>query len=331
LQIEHSRAKRYQVMGAAPKIGIQMRVITQTEFGDIDVLHEAQRPRPDIKPDELLVRVAAAGVNPVDLAVRSGTFPLLGDPPFILGWDIAGIVEETGATVTDFSVGDRVFGMPRFPKEAGGYAEYAAVPATQMCKTPDALTDIEAAALPLAGLTAWQALVETASLTAGQRVLVHAGAGGVGHLALQIARARDAEVITTVSFGKVSVAEALGADLAIDYQANDFTRQLQDIDLVLDSVGGEHVLRSIEVTRDGGMIVCLKPPSEEAVAAAAGRNVRLEALLVHPDAAGLSALAAMVQSGTLKIRVDTTFPLAEANEAHAILETGPIGKVVLEV
>src|SRR5262245_61551146 len=173
-----------------------MRVVRQLVLGGPEVLEVVEAPRPEPGPTEVLVRVGAAGVNPVDWKLRAaGGF--LGEPPFTVGWDVAGVVEEVGYGVTRFAEGDRVFGMPRFPREAAAYAEYVVSPSRQLARTPDELSDVEAAALPLAGLTAWQALVETAGVGAGDRVLVLGAAGGVGHLAVQIAKARGAYVVGT--------------------------------------------------------------------------------------------------------------------------------------
>ena len=184
------------------------------------------------------MRVAAAGVNPVDWKVRArGGF--LGEPPFTVGWDVAGTVEALGGGVTRFAVGDRVFGMPRFPRAAAAYAEYVTSPSRQLARTPEGLSDVEAAALPLAGLTAWQALVETADVQPGQRVLVLGAAGGVGHLAVQIAKARGAYVIGTARSPKHGFLAELGADEAIDYSLDPVEEAVGDIDVVLDLIGGE--------------------------------------------------------------------------------------------
>ncbi|MGL4320852.1 MAG: quinone oxidoreductase family protein, partial [Paracoccaceae bacterium] len=158
-----------------------MHVITQNQFGGPEVLHLEVRPDPMPVAGQVLVRVSAAGVNPVDVAVRTGGFQLLGAPPFVLGWDVAGVVEAVGAGVTTFAIGDRVFGMPHFPSAAGGYATHAVATAAELALIPEGLGDIEAGAIPLAGLTAWQALVQHGGVKAGQRVLIHGGAGGVGH------------------------------------------------------------------------------------------------------------------------------------------------------
>jgi NADPH:quinone reductase-like Zn-dependent oxidoreductase len=177
-------------------IGATMRAIRQTTLGGPEVLELVDLPKPEPGPTEVLVRVSAAGVNPVDWKTRArGGF--LGSPPFTVGADVAGVVEQLGPGVTRFAVGDRVFGMPRFPQEAAGYAEYVTAPSRQLARTPQRLSDVEAAALPMASLTAWQALVEIAELRAAQRVLIHAAAGGVGHVAVQITKSRGAYVIGT--------------------------------------------------------------------------------------------------------------------------------------
>ncbi|TIW22506.1 MAG: NADP-dependent oxidoreductase, partial [Mesorhizobium sp.] len=174
-----------------------MRAVIRTSVGGPEVLFVAEQPDPAPRPGEVLVRIKAAGINPVDGAVRGGFYPLLGEPPFTLGWDISGTIAALGAGVTEFKVGDDVFGMPQFPKKAGAYAELATAPVGEIAAKPAAIDHAHAAALPLAGLTAWQGLVRHGGLQTGQRVLIHAGAGGVGHLAVQIAKARGAYVIST--------------------------------------------------------------------------------------------------------------------------------------
>ncbi|WP_246672050.1 MULTISPECIES: NADP-dependent oxidoreductase [unclassified Mesorhizobium] len=209
-----------------------MRAVIQTSVGGPEVLFVAEQPDPVPRPGEVLVRVKAAGINPVDGAVRGGFYPLLGEPPFILGWDISGTVAALGPGVTTFKVGDEVFGMPHFPKQAGANAELAAAPTDEIAAKPAAIDHEHAAALPLAGLTAWQGIVRHGGLRAGQRVLVHAGAGGVGHLAVQIAKARGAYVIATASPGKLDFVRSLGADEVIDYTKGNFVEQVGNVDLV---------------------------------------------------------------------------------------------------
>jgi len=308
-----------------------MRAVTQTTVGGPDVLFIAEQPDPAPRPGEVLVRVKAAGLNPVDGAVRSGSYPLLGEPPFILGWDISGTVAALGSGVTAFKVGDEVFGMPRFPKQAAAYAELATAPADEIAAKPAGIDHAHAAALPLAGLTAWQGLVRHGGLQAGQRVLVHAGAGGVGHLAVQIAKARGAYVIATASPGKLDFVRSLGADEVIDYTKGDFTAEVGDLDLVLDPMGGDHADQSLTVLKDGGVLVSLLNVHDTTRAKAAARNIRVERMSVVPDREGLVELGKLADAGKLTVHVAKAFPLEQAGAAHAFLATRPIGKVVLTV
>lgn len=308
-----------------------MRAVIQKSIGGPDVLFVAEQPDPSPGPGEVLVRVKAAGINPVDGAVRGGFNPLLGEPPFILGWDISGTVTALGGDVTTFKVGDHVFGMPRFPKQAGAYAELAAVPAGEIAAKPAALDHAHAAALPLAGLTAWQGLVRHGHLQSGQRVLIHAGAGGVGHLAVQIAKARGAYVIATVSPDKLDFVRTLGADDVVDYTKGNFTEHVRNVDLVLDAIGGDHVDESLKVVRDGGTLVSLLVVHDASRTRAKERNIRVERMSVTPDREGLVELAKLVDAGKLSPHVAKTFPLDQAGAAHAFLATRPIGKIVLTV
>ena len=271
-----------------------MEIIVQDSTGGPETLSLAERPEPIPGVVEVLIRSGAAGINPVDVAARSGAFKLIGEPPFTVGWDVAGRVLAVGPEVSEFAVGDRVFGMPRFPSEAAAYATHVLAPAAEMAKTPDALGEAEAGGLPLAGLTAWQCLVQVAGLTAGQKMLIHGGAGGVGHLAVQIAKARGAHVTATASTNKLSVVRELGADVVLDYA----TDPLGDgYDVVLDPQSGEQAERSVAAVKAGGAVVTLLAPSE---------------------------------AGQLKVHVARTFPLADAGAAQRFLkEARPVGKVVL--
>ncbi|TPL60053.1 NADP-dependent oxidoreductase [Mesorhizobium sp. B2-4-2] len=308
-----------------------MRAIIQNSVGGPDVLVIAERPAPSPNAGEVLVRIKAAGINPVDGAVRAGYYPLLGEPPFILGWDLSGTVEALGPGVSGLNPGDAVFGMPRFPKQAAAYAELAAVPADEIARKPAHADYVQAGALPLAGLTAWQGLVRHGAMKAGQRVLVHAGAGGVGHLAVQVAKAGGAWVAATASTEKLDFVHKLGADEVIDYTKNDFTDKAKDIDLVLETVGGEHAHQSLKVLRDGGVLVSLLDVSDKTRADAKARNIRVEHMSVVPDREGLLELGRLVDAGKLTVHVAKTFPLEQAGAAHAFLASKPVGKVVLTV
>ena len=307
-----------------------MRIVRQQTLGGPEVLEVGDAPVPDPAPTEVLVHMSAAGVNPVDWKTRArGAF--LGDPPFTVGWDVAGVVEELGRGVTRFAVGDRVFGMPRFPREAAAYAEYVTSPSRQLARIPEGLEDVAAAALPLAGLTAWQALVETADIQPGQRVLISAAAGGVGHLAVQIARARGAYVIGTARAAKHPFLTELGADETIDYTTEDVAERAGAVDIVLDLVGDETTSSVLPALRDGGIFITVPSGADlDALRELAGGRVRVTDILVEPDRLGLEVLAKLVESGALRPHISATFPLEEAAHAHELGETGRTqGKLVL--
>jgi NADPH:quinone reductase-like Zn-dependent oxidoreductase len=309
-----------------------MRAIRQTTLGGPEVLELADVPRPEPGPTEVLVRVAAAGVNPVDWKTRlRGGF--LGEPPFTVGWDVAGVVESLGFGVTRFEPGDRVFGMPRFPAEAAAYAEYVTSPSRQLARIPEGLGDVEAAALPLAGLTGWQALVETADVRHGDRVLILAAAGGVGHMAVQIAKHRGAYVIGTARSAKHAFLASLGADEVVDYTTAAVEERVRDADVLLDLVGGETVAHALGAVRDGGLCVTIASGAGVgALRERGGGRVRVAGMLVEPDRAGMEAIAALAAEGALRAHVAQTFPLAEAGRAHELSETGRMqGKIVLTV
>lgn len=308
-----------------------MRAITQQAFGGPEVLAAVELTRPEPLPTEVLVRVRAVGINPVDTSIRSGAWPLLGQPPFVLGWDISGIVEAVGAGVTRFRPGDEVYGMPSFPRAVGGYAEFVAAPSRQLAAKPAELDHPHAAALPLAGLTAWQGLIDAAQLQAGQRVLVHGGGGGVGHLAVQIAKARGAHVTATASRAKHSFVRTLGADDVIDYRDVDFAEAIGNLDVVFDLVGGDYGQRSLQTLRPGGVLVTAADPMNAELAREAERaGVRFAGIMVEPDHVGLEALAALVDDGRLAVHLGATFAFDDIAEAHRLVEAGhSTGKVAL--
>jgi NADPH:quinone reductase-like Zn-dependent oxidoreductase len=307
-----------------------MRVVTQHEFGGPEVLTIVDAPEPRPIPTEVLVRVKAIGLNPLDARLRVGEFPL--QLPFTLGWDISGVVEKAPHTWR-LRPGDEVFGMPLFPRMANGYAELVSAPALHLAHKPAALSHVEAAALPSVGLTAWQGLVDLAGLTAGDRVLVHGGGGGVGHVAIQIAKALGAYVITTASGGKREFVEELGADEVIDYTAVDFTEAARDIDVVLDTIGGRTVERSLEVLRPGGhLLTAVADDDAELAARCEAAGMRFSGIVVDPDPAGLRGLVDLVEQGKLRVHVQETFPFERVVDAHRALESGHLqGKLVLTV
>jgi NADPH:quinone reductase-like Zn-dependent oxidoreductase len=313
-----------------------VKAIVMRAHGGPDVLELQEAPRPEPAPTEVLVRVAVAGVNPVDWKVREEPWlpDLMGEPPLILGWDVAGTVEAVGYGVTRFAAGDPVFGMPWFPRLARAYAEYVTAPSRQLARTPGVLDQEAAGGLPLAGLTAWQALVDTAGVREGHRVLVHAAAGGVGHLAVQIAKARGAEVIGTARADKHDFLRDLGVDEPIDYTAHPFEEAVSEVDVVLDLVGGDdYALRSLQTLREDGLLIAIPAGVGDELAAAAERqSKRATGILVEPDAAGLESLAALAEKGRLRVVVEQSFPLAQAADAHRRLQHGRVsGKVVLTV
>ncbi|MFF1559529.1 NADP-dependent oxidoreductase [Streptomyces sp. NPDC058279] len=306
-----------------------MRAVVVSQWGGPEVLTEVEVERPEPGLNEILVRVHAAGVNPVDFKTRaSGALIDWAEVPAV-GWDVSGTVEAVGPGVTVYRPGDEVYGMPHFPRQAGAYAEYVTGPARHFAPKPASLDHVAAAALPLAALTAWQALVDTARLKAGERVLVHAAAGGVGHLAVQIAKARGAYVIGTASAAKHELLRELGADEVIDYRTTAFEEATSDIDVVIDAIGGDYGQRSLGVLRPGGRLVTL--PGPDAVPADAP-GVRTGWTLVEPDYRGLLEIAALVEAGELRVVVDTVLPLEQAAKAHEIGEQGrTTGKIVLTV
>lgn len=308
-----------------------MRAIVQDTFGGPEVLRLAEIPDPAPLPTEVVVQVKAIGINPVETYVRAGRFPFVGQPPVILGWDISGVVESAVPGTNRFAPGDEVFGMPLFPRAAKAYAERVAAPSRQLARKPAALSHAEAAALALAGLTAWQSLVEVAGVKAGDRVLIHAAAGGVGHLAVQIAKAMGAHVIGTASPGKHDFVRGLGADEVIDYRGIDFETVVKDADVVLETVGGGYGERSIATLRPGGLLVTIVDRlNRELTQKTTEAGRRFAGLTVEPDHGGLEALAALTEAGKLRVHVEKAFPLEQAADAHRFLvEAKPRGKIVL--
>jgi NADPH:quinone reductase-like Zn-dependent oxidoreductase len=297
-----------------------MKAVSQDELGGPEVLKLVTLPAPEPGVSEILIRVHAASVNPIDGANRQ-TGALIGQPPFVLGWDISGTVEAVGLGVTLYKPGDEVFGMLPFPQGHGAYAEYAVGPTRVFVRKPDRLDHIQAAAIPMVGLTAWQALVDTAGVGEGSRVLINAAAGGIGHLAVQIAKARGAHVAALASAANLDFVRSLGADEAIDYNSTDFTEVVRDQDVVLDVVGGDYPARALDVLKPGGILVSTQPPSLQPVAeAAAERGIRLAGIIVEADQVGMSALADLAANGQVVPTIAATFPLEEAGAASAMAD-----------
>ncbi|CAL9472841.1 NADP-dependent oxidoreductase [Streptomyces sp. Tu 3180] len=311
-----------------------MRAIRQTEWGGTETMELVETETPAPVFGEVLVKVVAAGVNPVDVHTRRGVaYNRVLDLPFVNGWDVAGVVEEVGYGTTRFQAGDRVLGMPWFPRAAGAYAEYVTAPARHFARMPDELSFTEAAALPLAGLTAWQMLTEVAHVQPGQRVLVAGAAGGVGHLAVQIAKALGAHVIGTARAAKHAFLAGLGADETVDYTTTDVSAAVRDVDVVIQMFGGRPGLEALACLRPGGILVSGQAAWTPGLyERAAELGVRARGYLVDPDAAGLEALTGLVRQGRLDVHVDEEFPLARAAEAHRLIARGrTTGKIVLDV
>jgi NADPH:quinone reductase-like Zn-dependent oxidoreductase len=304
-----------------------MKAIRQDQLGGPEVLELVTVPTPEPGICEILVRVHAASVNPVDAMNReSGLF--IGQPPFVLGWDVSGTVEAVGLGVTLYAPGDEVFGMLPFPHGHGAYAQYAVGPTRVFVPKPDRLDHVQAAALPMVGLMAWQALVETAHVSAGSRVLINGAAGGVGHVAVQIAKARGAHVIALASAANADFVRSLGADETIDYTATDFTEVVGDVDVVLEVIGGDYPAQALEVLKSGGTLVSTRLDTLVPVAKdAADRGIRLAGLFVEADRLGMSAVADLAAADKLVPTIAATFPFDEAAAAQSA-KTGP-GKVVL--
>lgn len=307
-----------------------MKAVRIRSFGGPEVLEFTDVEKPEPKDDEVLIRVRAASVNPVDYKIRSGGYPVVKQDqlPKVLGRDVAGEIERCGRAVRDLEAGDTVYAM--LDGGPGGYAEYVTVRADLVAPKPEQLDYRAAAAVPLAGLTAWQGLFDHGHLQAGQRVLIHGGAGGVGHLAVQFAKARGATVAATVATEDVDFVRRLGADQVIDYTRERFEEQVREVDLVLDLVAGETQERSWAVLRDGGTLISsLGRPSETK---AREHHARAEGFVAHPDRAELIEIARLIDEGRVHPHVSAVFELEEAAEAQARLERHHAqGKVVLEV
>jgi NADPH:quinone reductase-like Zn-dependent oxidoreductase len=308
-----------------------MQAVRIHTYGGPEVLkyEEASLPKPG--PGEVLVRVHAAGVNPVDWKIREGYFKgTMNHPlPLILGWDLSGVVEATGSGVEGLKKDDEVYSRPDIARD-GAYAEYIVVRETEVALKPKSIDHVHAAAIPLAALTAWQSLFDSAGLSAGQKVLIHAAAGGVGSFAVQLAKWKGAYVIGTASNRNQEFVRKLGADETIDYQTTRFEDVVHDVDVVFDTIGGDTQKRSWKVLKKGRILVSsVGPPSAEEAAA---HGVRHASLFVQPSVTQLTELANLVDSGKLRPIVETVLPLSEARHAHELSQTGHTrGKMVLRV
>lgn len=308
-----------------------MKAVVINSYGERETLTFEDVPVPEIADDEVLIKVHAAGVNPVDWKVRAGYLKemLPYEFPLILGWDVSGIVERTGSRVTRLNVGDEVYALADISRN-GAYAGFIAVKGDSVALKPDSLDHIHAASVPLAALTAWQCIFGAAHLSEGQKILIHAAAGGVGSFAVQLAKWKGAYVLGTASARNREFLLGLGADEVIDYTKTPFEDVAKDVDVVLDSMGGEIQERSWKTLKSGGILVSILGPPDEKTAAEFG--VRGEGVFVQPDAQQLTSLAQLIDNGNLKPVVTEVLPLADVAKAHEMSETEHVrGKIVLEV
>lgn len=308
-----------------------MKAIRIHSYGGPEVMVHEDIPEPRVGKNDVLICVHAAGVNPVDWKIRSGCVKdvMRYKPPFVPGWDVSGIVEAVGPCVSTFQTGDAVFSHPNFMR-GGAYAEYIAVEASEVALKPKSLNHAQAAAVPLAALTAWQSLFDAAGLVGGQRVMIHAAAGGVGIFAVQLAKWQGAHVIGTGSSRNSDFLRGLGVDEVIDYKINRFEHLVHDIDVVLDAVGGETQERSWKLLRKSGILVSIvtSPPAE----VAAKHSVRSARVVVQPNADQLTRIAALIDGSWIKPIIEAVLPLTEAPRSHELSQSGHTrGKIVLSV
>lgn len=309
-----------------------MKAIVLKEAGNVDNLEYVELAKPTINEGEVLVKVKAISINPVDVKSRAGKGVygrIKTENPLILGWDISGIVEETKSS--DFKVGDEVFGMVNFPGHGKAYAEYVAAPANQLALKPKNISFEDAAASTLVALTAYQALVHNAKIQQGQNVLVHAASGGVGHIAVQLAKHLGAKVTGTSSAKNKDFVLDLGADSHIDYQGFDWKSAGRTFDFVLDTIGGDNIDHSLEVTKEGGSIISIPTGlNEQVTSKAESKGVKGYFILVQSSGEDMKHIASLLESGAVKPHVSKIFPFEQMREAHLEQETGrTVGKIVV--
>lgn len=312
-----------------------MKAMVLKRFGGIENFAVEDVPEPPVGDGEVLVEVKAIGIDQIDVKARKGegmSDYLKQEHPMILGWDISGVVSKVGSRVKDFKAGDAVFGTIRFPGPGSSYAEYAAAPADQIALKPENISHAEAAAATQSPLTAWQALVDTGHVKKGDRVLVHGGAGGVGNYAIQIARHIGCYVITTVSGADRAFVKELGADEVIDYRTQVFEKEVKEVDFVLDTIGGDNFVRSLDVLKPEGMIVLLpsnkKEEADKAVREKQVKNYRH--ILMHSSGKDMRAIAGMLREGSMKANVDKVYSFEQIPQAQEQLENGKVrGKIVV--
>lgn len=295
------------------------------------VIEFAETQKPGLKDDSVIIEVHAASLNPIDNILRSGIMkdmlPLTF--PHVMGYDVSGVVVEVGKDVESVKIGDSVLARPN-QEDAGAIAEFARLKENELAIKPLSLSHEHAAAVPLAGLTAWQALITKGNLKKGEKVLIHAGSGGVGTYAIQIAKHFGAYVATTTSSKNSELVKNLGADLVIDYKSQKFQEELSDYDLVFDMLGGDSMTESFKVLKKGGALISIKGQDTEDLASKYG--VRFESFFMSPDGNMLAELVALIETGSVKPVIDSVFPIEQYNEAYDRLDTGrSVGKIVVAV
>jgi NADPH:quinone reductase-like Zn-dependent oxidoreductase len=314
-----------------------MRAAIINQFGDADVLEMTDIERPVANDDQVLIKVITAGINPVDTKVRAGTSGMSKklQLPAILGWDVSGTIESVGKNITDFQPGNAVFGCIGFPGLGKAYSEYTVADPALLAKKPNNISFEEAAAVPLAGLTAYQAINEHLQVTSGQKILIQAAAGGVGHLAVQFAKLNGAFVSGTASEKNEQFLNKIGVDQFIDYKKEKFENVVNDLDAVLDAMGGDVLYRSIRCVKRGGRVVCLPSSTKndpKAIALAEEYGVELTWPMMHTNGEEMRKIADLLQEKNLKVFVDKIFTLDQVSWAHKAVEThGTKGKVVLRI
>lgn len=313
-----------------------MRHVIYSQFGERDVLQVVHSDIPEPGAGQVLIRVHGAGLNPIDWKTRKGlgfaARQIEDSLPWTPGYDVAGEVVDVGDDVTTLVPGDRVMGMIGFAADGGSYAEYALAGADELAIVPEELDLVTAGALPLAALTAWQALFEMAELEAGQKILIHAGAGGVGHFAVQFALERGAHVIATASAANRDFLSELGVHEVIDYRESDAADECFGLDVVLDLIGGAAGKRSLSCLGEGGVLVTIPTATaDDIISAAEELGLRAHGMTVRPDAFDLDEIAELIEGGDVKVHVSKVFSLAQVADAHELLEGGHVrGKLVLD-
>jgi len=313
-----------------------MKAIILKQAGGVENLTVAEVPMPLPKKGEVLIKVNAISINPVDIKTRKGLAlynSLKENEPVILGWDISGEVVEAGEDATQFEIGEEVFGMINFPGHGKAYAEYVTAPVAHLADKPDQITHQEAAASSLAALTAWQVLMQQAKVQSGERVLMHAAAGGVGHFGVQIAKYLGAYVIGTGSDANYDFVRELGADEYVDYNHERFEEVIQNVDIVFDAVGGDNPKRSLDIIRGGGLLIAIAGGiTDEVKKLAEEKGVKAWAYLVQSNGDDMEQLAELLEAGTIKPYISHEFSFDQIAEAHSQIETGRTrGKIVINM